>query len=608
MIGQNLIPEEAIKRAQAENLKQTLDSIKAKEKEIKLEKELNELFQSREKNLEKVLDSLKLIDKAQSEIVYADIKTGQAKRTSLQDFKTIYKKYKDQKPLNATEEEVMLGLQAATRIQGQTQQSSSREAGLGTGQAAGLGAILGSVLGGGKGASEGGIGGILGHLGAHKLGIPFVGPLVGTFIKGIATSPIGLSFAALELGKMGAADYRAQLQSGRITGEGAGAGISAALHAVKLGINPFDLISMQTALAIENGVRAQGFRDKFANAISDTVGDVVNKTGIDYKQAIDLVTVAVRQGNESLSSFRGSIQDISNIAKESSTGVENLVQSITDILNVAQQGGGPSGVREALLTGTVFAKTFGNIAGLGAAGGKIISEAAVPLVGMAGLPTYEAFTAKGQQATVRVLDQLLPMMLKEKPTNMSLEDYAAFQANVGPLHQLMPSATASQILAMFKHYGKPGAATLGKSLQARQAAALREAASTAARFAREKVPETMRAVGKGFVMTPNPAAAHKGEEAFITSLHQGLKNAGLNASEIDNIMKPLRKAYYSGDTSAFNKDIAGLTSSGKSKSEGSIVRLGLTPEARKLFKVEGVYGSVTKYNQLYNGGNGQSQR
>ena len=251
-----------------------------------------------------------------------------------------------------------------------------------------------AIAGAGVKSPEG-VEGIMGHLGVKQLGLGPIAPLLrilggGSIIAGITR---GLEIEGVKKAIDNVLGQRRELiQIGKLTGEGFGAGISAKVEAFKLGANPFDLITMKMAQEIAVGVRSKGFRGQIANAMADSVGQIVNTLGIDWKQALEITNDTVRMGttntkdaNKALQDLTADMMDFKNTSKE--TG--NSVQTLTDMFEILNK----EAVKQAGLPGQLAAKQLTTTL---ARSLKLTDEQAKTLAGtLATSPSARVFIAMG---------------------------------------------------------------------------------------------------------------------------------------------------------------------------------------------------------------------
>lgn len=148
--------------------------------------------------------------------------------------------------------------------------------------------------------------------------------------------------------------WQSTLARGQVTGEGYGAGLAQRFEGFRMGINPFDQISPAIAESIIDAVRGQGFRGAMAREFQNSIRDIYKDTGLPVEQIAELGERYARAGR--LDEFRQSMEDLDEIAKESSQSVQNVAATFKELNDVlVGQGGMANAPLVRALTGAVAA-------------------------------------------------------------------------------------------------------------------------------------------------------------------------------------------------------------------------------------------------------------
>lgn len=295
-----------------------------------------------------------------------------------------------------------------------------------------------------RSAARGGIGGLLGR-GA--------GGLIGALGASLFTPAAAL--VAQQAFTRGLAQRREVVQLGQVTGEGAGAGISARFRSFVQGINPFDIVSGRQAMEFQMAARQQGFRGRQADQVSNVLGDVVNKLGTDWKAALEGATVATREGGSTLGEFRQTLLDLRQTARDTGTSVQSLQEGLLEFSKAAiaqgatqQQATGRFSAAQQGLAGTVLSLPQGS-ARLQA----WLSQSAGAIAMMAGIPIWEAMSMSVSQ-WAREIDKLIGNIIKQKPPGMRMETWA--QQLVFMQLPLFSGLDVPGVLALLRSHAKGG--------------------------------------------------------------------------------------------------------------------------------------------------------
>lgn len=263
------------------------------------------------------------------------------------------------------------------------------------------------------------------------------GELIGS-LRGVSLGPIGLAFAAAAaLPQIMNTVERTwnntvglplnQIQQSRrlgmITGGGFREGFGMRRDAFLQGFNPFDLVSRQMALEIQQGLASQGFRGDLREALGDTVIGAVNDLGIEHATAIELVTTAYRRNGMALEEIKDQLSGMDDLAQSIGRSVDETTQTWTRLnelfttLGAGRRAGTlaegvmrtlitpGSSVTEPMITGLLQDETIMGMAG--AAAGILPDYLLLP-------ENQERFPAALQTAVNRLLTQTPGRTMEEK--------------------------------------------------------------------------------------------------------------------------------------------------------------------------------------------------
>lgn len=118
---------------------------------------------------------------------------------------------------------------------------------------------------------------------------------------------------------------------GQITGEGARAGIRARYDAFTLGLNPFDMISQETATQIVAGLRGEGFRGQQRQSLQDAVADAINDLGTNVDETIQLYTDAIRKNGMTIAEATRLFEDFDDQARGAGMAVAEYTRTFSSL-------------------------------------------------------------------------------------------------------------------------------------------------------------------------------------------------------------------------------------------------------------------------------------
>jgi hypothetical protein len=164
-------------------------------------------------------------------------------------------------------------------------------------------------------------------------------PVIGGTLAGIANQIPGLQALSA---------FGNTTRLGMVTGDGYRAGLGAQWRAFRMGANPFDIVSQQTAAEIIGSARAQGFRGARERAFTGSMMDIYKQTGLPIQQLAEIGTLFAK--NNGLDQFRATMESVDNIARDSSQSVASVATQI-QTLSQALSGTGtaPLGLAGAIV-------------------------------------------------------------------------------------------------------------------------------------------------------------------------------------------------------------------------------------------------------------------
>jgi hypothetical protein len=154
-------------------------------------------------------------------------------------------------------------------------------------------------------------------------------PLIGGQLSGMARQIPGLQPLTA---------FGETTRLGMVTGQGYRAGLGAQFQAFKLGANPFDIISQETATAIIGAVRSQGFRGQMAREFENSIRDIYKQTGLPVDQIAAIGELYARGGR--LDQFRMTMESLDNIARDTNQSVATVAETMKSFNDVLVGQGG----------------------------------------------------------------------------------------------------------------------------------------------------------------------------------------------------------------------------------------------------------------------------
>jgi hypothetical protein len=134
--------------------------------------------------------------------------------------------------------------------------------------------------------------------------------------------------------------YRATVQSGQLTGEGFGAGVSARYRAFRIGLNPFDTITSEIANQIVESVRTAGFTGDRARSLYGTVASVYRDLGLNIQTTTQIISDATRVGGESLRQISDELHGFDDAAHNLQMNINQYAESVMQVSGVFRAAGG----------------------------------------------------------------------------------------------------------------------------------------------------------------------------------------------------------------------------------------------------------------------------
>jgi hypothetical protein len=285
-----------------------------------------------------------------------------------------------------------------------------------------------------RGTEQAAMGGIFNRLGGGSMRL-----------AGMALRPAALLGAQQAFTRINS-QVQETRQIGMATGEGFRAGAGARSQAFFQGLNPFDILSGRQAIEMQREARGRGFRGDQANAVVQTVGDVFNRLGTDWKESLDLADESIRRGGMSLGEFKDTMMGLRDTAKETNTSVGELQKSLASFVTERVQAGGTAAGAAAQLTG--LEKALGGRAGgrAGAVSAQFLQAAGPMIAVTSGVPPALAATLSPQQVA-EAIDKLIKPWVDGKPDGMPWRTWAATVLMFGvPIFQGMNAEDVAIVL------------------------------------------------------------------------------------------------------------------------------------------------------------------
>lgn len=334
-------------------------------------------------------------------------------------------------------------------------------------------------------------------------------------------------------------DWQTQLAAGQVTGEGYGAGLAARGEAIRMGLNPFDQISMQVANAIVSAVRGQGFRGAMAREFENSIKDIYKDTGLPVEQIAEMGRLYARGGH--LDNFRSQMQSLDDIAKNTSNSVNTVAEtfkSFTDTLV------GQGGQRNIPLV-PAMTRLVANLTGPGGAFAGQFTQFFQQAGQYAGLTPTAAATPAGQRQTRQALMTFLPQMRNQLS---GLDDQTlGLMIDSGAF----PGITNVDALRTLLEKGPGQISQVGSLVRQSQMRGFFDQAE----LRRRNVHHDPNLLGKALhvagILTPGIAVPWGGgghedrtpeREAYVRSLTRSLEGTKLTTAQREEILRPLRRS------------------------------------------------------------------
>lgn len=281
-------------------------------------------------------------------------------------------------------------------------------------------------------------------------------PIGKTLGVGIGLSKMGYFGGTIPFTHLGFPGVLGLRQFGQVTGQGTSEGLNEWIHSVGMGINPFDVISMQQAAQIESAVHQQGLHGSLGNQASDASAQLVKSMGLDYSKAVELVTQNIKTGTQSMKDFTNSLEDLKNIAKDTNQSINDVVQGFQDFTNKAIETGGRGSQIPAGKFYKTLTQTFPGIGKMGKSKSlsEFIQQQGTALTAFGGGNPLLANTAQGLHYVPKGLQNYLMNVLAAKPPNMHTDTYATMLINSGEAQQLFPGLDNNTIVNLLNRAQK----------------------------------------------------------------------------------------------------------------------------------------------------------
>jgi hypothetical protein len=357
-----------------------------------------------------------------------------------------------------------------------------------------------------------GLGGVQDH-GAAGLfsSIPVIGGTITSMLNSIP-------------GFQAASAFGATTRLGQITGDGYRTGLSRQFQAWKMGANPFDIVSGQTANEIVQAVAEQGFRGSQATGFQNAILGGYKQTGLPIQQLAAIGTLFAK--NKGLDQFRQTIENIDNVARDSSQSVAAVatqIQTLSEAL--AGKGAAPLGLASDIVT--AVSQLAPNLTP------EQQQSLATGFMGQPGMEMFSGFPGVAATTTIgrRIARQNQAVFLRAQRqvlTSLPRDQQDLMLSNLvnagifGSIHE-------ARTMIMHGH-----SVIHGMSVATRR------------RNAAQSFDEAQRRVDHLNLTTPQEEMSRHGMEVgvqshtYIQSLTRNLRASGFSAAQIAAITQPLR--------------------------------------------------------------------
>lgn len=269
------------------------------------------------------------------------------------------------------------------------------------------------------------------------------GDLAGS-VKGVGLGPIGIALAAVtalpqimhtfertwnNTVGMPVRQWQESTRLGQITGEGWRAGAGMRFAATRQGLNPFDMVSRQMAMEIQQGLAQQGFRGEVRDALSETVIGAVNDLGLEHAEVINLVTTAYRRNGMTLEQIEVQLERLDDLAKGMGRSIQDTAKiwgTLNEMLTAGGAGRGAASLATTLTAGFPQPITNEQIQGL-LADPNIMAMAG----SYAGVPPHLLMLPENQGRLPGALQRAVSFWLQQSP-GRTMREKAAMLRTVVP--------------------------------------------------------------------------------------------------------------------------------------------------------------------------------
>jgi hypothetical protein len=380
--------------------------------------------------------------------------------------------------------------------------------------------------------------------------------------------------------------YGATRREGQVTGEGYGAGLAAAGEAFRLGSNPFDAVSNETAKAIVSAVRGQGFRGAMAREFENSIKGIYKDTGLDVGLIAGIAEPFVRRGR--LAELRASMEDLDKVAHDTGLSVQAVAEQFQSLNETLLAGGGvqQAGLAHGIL-GAVN-RAFPQLTG--AQRGAIGQFTVQGFSAFSGLPETFAQTPYGSQVGMRNMRQMIGQF--------STQFRALGPATGDPNRQQQMLIAGLRSMPQFAGLDYPSLlhvlrnpdylSRIPRSVGRYEINRAFSGASVAGQREEDRVHDFTRRASMGLVshdevMNTHFAPVH---QTYISALERNLQATKLSQTQVSGILDPLRAAAAGhgdwGDAMKRAGEKARSYSDVQSRQKGTLnIRLD-GPETRKL--------------------------
>jgi hypothetical protein len=322
---------------------------------------------------------------------------------------------------------------------------------------------------------------------------------------------------------------------GMVTGDGYRTGLSRQFQAWRMGANPFDIVSGQTANEIVQAVAEQGFRGSQATGFQNAILGGYKQTGLPIQQLAAIGTLFAK--NKGLDQFRQTIENIDNVARDSSqsvAAVADQIQTLSEAL--AGKGAAPLGLASDIVA--AVSQVAPNLTP------EQQKSLATGFMGQPGMEMFSGFPGVAATTTIgrRIARQNQRVFLRAQRqvlTSLPRDQQDLMLANLVNAG-IFGSVQEARTMIMHGHSVVHRVDVEARRRNARQS-------FDSAQIAANQVMSHLTDLQKSDLAH----GIERGDmsRAYVRSLTHGLRTSGFNAAQIAAITQPLRGLAHGATTS-----------------------------------------------------------